>query len=101
MAVGDTIASTIIATMSGYLNMQPSGTEQWVIHNIGHQSDAELYINDNLTSSNIKIDSHAGGGAWVGHFLHNTATMFYRVRNVDSGGTSGKLLTFDGIITHT
>jgi hypothetical protein len=100
MAIGDVIASSLIANVSGYLNLKPSGTEQWVIHNIAHQSDAELFINDNLTSTNIMISKHVDGGAWVGYFLHCTPNLFYRVRNTDSNGASGKMLTFDGIITH-
>ena len=98
MAIGDVIASSLIASTSGFLSMQPSGTEQWVIHNVTHQSDADLFINTTLASN--KISTHVDGGAWVGYFLHNTVSQYYSVRNVDSTGASGKLLTFDGIITH-
>lgn len=99
MAVGDVIASSLIASTSGYLTIQPSGTVEWVVHNIVHGSDAELWGVSNLASA--KIDVHAGAGMWAGQFFHNTNINYYSVRNIDSGGLSGKLLSFDGIVTHT
>ena len=98
MAVGDIIASSIVATTSGLLNIQPTGTEEWVIHNINHQSDAELWIVSTAASS--KIDSHSGNGGWNSFFFHTKNNNYYMVKNIDSGGASGLVLSFDGIITH-
>lgn len=97
MTAGDTIAGFVIPATSGYMDLQTStATQEWIVHNIYHEGDTELFRNTNLTSSQFRFDIQLSGGAWVGMFFHNTNTNFIRARNIQA---SGKMLAFDGVIS--
>ena len=96
MPVGDVVSTISSIAAGAYLDIQPGSGIEWVIHNIHHEDQVEIYFYDGTNS--ILVDVDAGQGSWTGQFFHCTNTKYYRVKNT---AASAKLIGYDGIITKT
>jgi len=94
MAVGDVKSDLQSVANGNYLDIRPPSGEEWVIHNIYHSDDAELYFSNG--TDEIRFSSHSGEGGWIGYFFHVTNSHYLRVKNV-SGATA--LIGYDGVQT--
>lgn len=95
MALRDTRSEITSIAAGAYMDILPTGTEEWVIHNIYHEAEAALYYYDG--TNNLLIDTDAAGGAWLGYAFHCNATHRIRVKNNNVGA---KLIGYDGVLTH-
>lgn len=93
-AVGDVTSAISSISDTNYLDIQPTGTIEWVIHNIYHADDIELYFYDG--SNNLLIEASTGPGVLTRYAFHCTNSIRIRVKNT-SGGS--QLIGYDGIIT--
>jgi hypothetical protein len=94
MAVGDVKSNLVSVAAEAYLVIQPPVGEEWVIHNIYHESDAQLEFYDGTNA--IVFDTHYGRGGWLGYFFHATNAHYFRVKN--NAGTA-QLMGYDGVQT--
>jgi hypothetical protein len=100
-AVGD-IASTIVSLAAGtYMTIRPTGTEQWVIHNLGWYGTittaphVEWYEPTSSLVCIITTDSASGG--LLGCNFHVNNAQYIRVKN---NNVSNALVTeYDGVVT--
>lgn len=97
MAVGDVISGLSSVNPNEYLTIQPTGTAEWVIHNIYHAYDVQLEFSDGTNS--IAFDTETGAGVYARYAFHVTATRYLRVKNNDA--TNARLIGYDGVVTHT
>lgn len=95
MALRDTRSQITSIAAGSYLDILPTGTEEWVIHNITHEAEAALYFYDG--ANNLLVDTDTAGGGWLGYNFHCTAGHYYRVKNNNAGA---KLIGYDGILSH-
>lgn len=93
-SVGDVKSDLQVIVNNQYLDIRPPSGEEWVIHNIYHAGDVELYFWSGTDS--ILIDSASGAGAWCAYFWHVTNTVYLRVMNVSGGDIA---IGYDGIQT--
>jgi hypothetical protein len=97
VAVGDVVSAFSTAVGAGsFVDIQPSGTLEWVIHNIYHENDAALQWYDGTNS--IEFDIVTGAHAWVKQNFHVTNSRRIRIRNAAG---SSQDIGYDGIVTHT
>ena len=94
MAVGDVKSGLQSISANGYLDIQPSSGEEWVIHNIYHESDVQLEFYDGANS--LVFDTDAGAGVYAKYAFHVTNTRRIRVKNT---AASAKLIGYDGVQT--
>ena len=94
MALGDVISATASLGTGTLCSIQPGEGVEWLIHNIGHEAEAELYFYDGANS--ILMDSDTAGGAWIGLFLHCTNSKYYQIKNTNA---ETKLVSYDGVVT--
>ena len=97
MAVGDAAVVGLTSTAAAAsLTIQPSGTVEWVIHNLytPQGTSWELYATDGTNPQ--KVDNDAGTGRYNLQ-LHVTNAQYFTLKN-----TSASTIYFraDGIITH-
>ncbi|MCW3994590.1 MAG: hypothetical protein NWE98_00365 [Candidatus Bathyarchaeota archaeon] len=97
MAVGDVTKNLQSIAAGAYLDIQPSGTAEWVIHNIYHEYDVQLEVYDGTNSLIFDIDS--GTGVYAKYAFHCTNAQRIRVKNTHT--SVAKLIGYDGIVTHT
>ena len=94
----DVVALTDDIADDAYLELKPTGTEQWSIQNVYGEGQIELW-RFNADGSFKFAESLAGLPAlfsWVDFKV--TITEWMRVVNV-SGGVAG--VGYDGVVTHT
>jgi hypothetical protein len=96
MAVGDVKSGISSVAAAAYLDIQPTGTEEWVIHNIYHESDIQLEFYDGTNS--CVFDTDPGSGVYAKYAFHVKNAIRIRVKNTAS---AAKLIGYDGICTHT
>lgn len=94
MAVGDVKSEISSVNAGAYLNVQPPAGEEWVIHNIYHESDVELHFYDGTNS--LVFDSDAGAGVYAKYAFHVTNSRYIRVKNT---AASAKLIGYCGVQT--
>jgi hypothetical protein len=94
MAVGDVKSDLQSIAAAGFLSLQPGAGEEWVIHNIYHESKVELYFYDG--SNSLLFDADTGLGVWAWYEFHVTNSKYIRVKNTDS---VAKLVGYDGVQT--
>ncbi len=97
MAVGDVAKNLQSVAAGAYLDIQPSGTVEWVIHNIYHEYDVTIEVYDG--SNSLIFDSDLGSGVYAKYAFHCTNSQRIRVKNTHV--SAAKLIGFDGIVTHT
>jgi len=96
MAVGDVYSGMSSVAASGYLDIQPSGTVEAVIHNIYHDGDIQLEFYDGTNS--LIFDTDTGSGIYAKYAFHVKNALRIRVKNT---AATAKLIGYDGICTHT
>ncbi len=95
-AVGDIVSGySNNAAADAYLDMKPTGTIEWVIHNIYVEDAGEVYWCDG-TNEFVIATIAAGGGILNGLFSHVNATNYLRVKNKNAGA---KDMGYDGVIS--
>ena len=94
MAVGDVASGKSQVATTAVQTIQPGAGAEWVIHNIYHEAEVELYFCDG--TSDILFDTDSAYGAWTGMFFHVTNTHYLKVKNTNA---ASKYIGYDGIIT--
>ncbi|MEM3623438.1 MAG: hypothetical protein QXR76_06700 [Candidatus Bathyarchaeia archaeon] len=94
MAVGDVKSGISSIAAGAYLDIQPPSAEEWVIHNIYHESDVQLEFYDGTNS--LIFDTDAGAGVYAKYAFHVTNSIRIRVKNT---AAAAKLIGFDGVQT--
>jgi len=94
MAVGDVKSDLQPVNSGDYLSIQPPVGEEWVIHNIYHESDVSVELYDGTNS--LVFLSATGPGVFARYSFHVTNSIYLRVKNDDA---SSKLIGYDGIQT--
>jgi hypothetical protein len=96
MALRDVRSDCVSVATGAYLDIQPTDTEEWALHNIYHDGAVELYFYDG--TNNCKFDSDATFGWYPCHDMHCTNTNRVRVKNLEA---TSQLIGYDGVLTHT
>ena len=94
MAVGDVKKDLQSIPSNGTLDIRPPSGEEWVIHNIYHSAEAELYITNGTISA--KISKHDREGGWFCYWFHVTNDQWLQVKNISS---SSAVIGYDGVQT--
>ncbi len=94
MVVGDMVGDFKQVANGEYMQIRPSASQEWVIHNIYHEGPAELYVSNGTVR--FKVDEDSEGGTWSGFFFHVRYDLFLEVLNVD---TVQRYMAFDGVQT--
>ena len=95
-AIGDVAADCQNVAASGNLDIQPPGTDEWIIYNITFTKNVEFQRYDGtLTSGEIQ---------WIGPDWQNFIPGFYinntdRIRIVNLDGALANRICYDGIQT--
>lgn len=92
MAVGDTKSGLASVQPNDYLDIRPPEGEEWIIHNIYHESDIQLELYDGTNS--LIFDFDLGAGLYAKYSFHVTNSIRIRVKNLAS---SAKLIGYDGV----
>jgi hypothetical protein len=95
MAVGDVVSDLQSIAAVSYLDIQPAGTEEWIIHNIYHEFDVQLEWYDGVNS--IVFHSSVGPGILARFTFHINNARWIRVYNPDPG--VAKLIGYDGVVS--
>jgi len=97
MAVGDMIADIQSIAAAAYLDVQPSGTVEAVIHNIWHEDDITISRYDGTNA--VALPKIVGAGLESNLQIHVGNTDRIRVQN--NHASAAKLIGYDGMVTHT
>jgi hypothetical protein len=99
MAVGDVVSGdSINLAANGYLDILPTGTLEWVIHNIYHNNTIQIEYYDGTNSTIFDTDS--GQGCYARYSFHCSANTLFRIRVKNTSGTTANI-AYDGVVTHT
>ena len=94
MARGDAVGDISSVNAAAVLTIQPAAGVEWIIHNIFHEAEVELYV---VKSTNeLLFDDAATKGSWSAHFFHLTDTQYLKVKNTNA---AAKLIGYDGIVS--
>lgn len=94
MAAGDAKVALSAVLTTAYLDVKPTGSEEWAIHNLFHGAEAELYFSDGTNQILIASDTLEGG--WLNQTFRVNATYYLRIKNTNAGT---KYLGYTGVIT--
>jgi hypothetical protein len=94
MAVGDVKSGLSSVNAGSYLDVQPSGSEEWAVHNVYHESDVQIEFYDGTNS--CIFDTDTGAGVYAKYAFHVTNSKRLRVKNT---AASAKLIGYDGVQT--
>ncbi len=95
MAQGDVVQEISSIAAGSYLDLQPSGTIEWVIHNIYHENDITVEYYDG--SNSLVFQTEVGAGV-IG-FCNFHCTNGHRIRVKNAHASAAKLIGYDGIVT--
>jgi hypothetical protein len=94
MAKGDTVASVSSVNAAATKIIQPGAGIEWIIHNIYHEAEVELYVVE--STNELLFDDAAAKGSLSAYFFHLTNTHYLKVKNTNAGA---KLIGYDGIVS--
>lgn len=94
MAAGDVVNDLQLVATGAFLNLQPASGIEWVIHNLHHGAEVELYFFDGTNA--VKVAADPAEGSWLSFFLHCTNSRYYQLKNTNA---ASKYLGYDGIQT--
>ena len=94
MVKGDVVASVSSVAAAAVKTVQPGAGIEWVVHNIYHEAEVELYVVEGATE--LLFDDAATKGSWSAYFFHLTNTHYLKVKNTNAGA---KLIGYDGIVS--
>jgi len=92
LAVGDVKSGLSSIAASGYFDIQPPFGEEWILHNIYHESDVQLEFYDGTNS--LVFDTDTGAGVYAKYVFHVINTRRIRVKNT---AATAKLIGYDGV----
>ena len=93
--IGSAIGTVSLISPSGTLEIHPSGSEEWVIHNL-YFGEATFDIQIISSNATITFDSFPGPGALTGFWFHLTNSQYLRIINK---GSETIPAGYDGIVT--
>ena len=94
MVVGEVTSDLQSVATTEFLTIQPATGVEWVIHNIYHEAEVELYFTDG--TNDLKFDSDSGKGVYAKFCFHLTNTHYLKVKNTNA---ESKLIGYDGVVT--
>ena len=94
MAKGDAVASVSSVNAAAIKTIQPGAGVEWIIHNIAHEAEVELYMVEG--ANKLLFDASATKGSWSAYFFHATDTVYLEVKNTNAGA---KLIGYSGIVS--
>jgi hypothetical protein len=94
MAAGNLVKGTSSLAASATYDIKPSGTDEWVIHNIYYNNQIKLSMADGTNV--VDFDSDTGQGARLGLTTHVSNSYWLRITNT---GSSTLLIAYDGMQT--
>lgn len=94
MAVGDIVSNLTSVGATSFLDIQPAGTEEWIIHNIYHEFDVTVVWYDGANS--INFHTSTGAGILARFTFHVNNARWIRVYNPDG---NAKLIGYDGVVS--
>ena len=93
-ALRDVVSFVDVIAAGEYLEVLPTDTAEWVIHNIWHEDDITLrFYKDDTDYVDV---SFTGAGLLAYYSIHVTATISLRI--IDASG-AGQRMGCDGVIT--
>ena len=93
-ALRDVVSDVDVIATTEYLEVLPTGTAEWVIHNIWHEGGITLRFYKDATDY---VDvSFTGAGLLAYYSIHVTATIWLRIINDEA---TDKRIGYDGVIT--
>lgn len=93
---GDTLVQNIEAKANGqYLEIRPSGEEEWSIHTVMSNGAFELYKTNGVTSI-LSERVLSQKSALTGLHLYCTNSVYWKIKQIDTGTVN---MGFDGIRT--
>lgn len=95
MAIGQAVINSSSIAAGASLSIQPSGSAEWVIHNILVPEDVaiELYYYNGTTDTLIETTS----GSYFDVHFHVINARYYKVKNVSAETI---IIGYDGVITY-
>jgi hypothetical protein len=94
MAVGNAVTLNDSLTGSGILIITPSGSTEWIIHNVAVTGAATLQTYD---GTNTVVLYNMAAGQWLSNLqIHVNATTYLQL--VDTSGNTN-LVHYDGIVS--
>jgi hypothetical protein len=93
--VGDVRSGFASVPAGGSLDIRPSASEEWVIHNIYHEFDIDIAVA--TATDELVFDTDIGAGAYIGFAFHVTNTQWIRVKNKDMA--NARKIAYDGVVT--
>jgi hypothetical protein len=94
MAKGDAVGAGASVNAAGVLEIKPGAGVEWVIHNIYHEAEVNLYTVHGAVQ--FVFASSGGKGSWSAYFFHLTNTHYMKVENTNA---SAKRIGYDGIVS--
>lgn len=94
LAAGDSTSGLQSVAAGGVLNIQPTGTNEWVIHNVYYGGAVDFNWTDGTNV--LKFDSDTAAGARLGSVFHVTSTKWLQIKNTSGGAF---LIGYDGVAT--
>ena len=95
MAKGDVVSDVQSISAAAYLDIRPSGTANWKIHNIYHEDEISIQFYDGTNTCEF-VANETGRGVYAYYAFGVDNTNRIRVQN--EAGTA-KCIGYDGIIT--
>lgn len=94
MAVGDQAGTIETVTNNASLTIRPSGTEEWVIHNIFAPTTANIEFYKHGSSLSVLADSNTG--SFFNFFFHASNASYITIKNVSGASIE---IGYDGTVT--
>jgi len=94
MTRGDVVEGGANVSAAAPLTIRPGAGAEWVIHNIYHEAEVELYII--VGGIGLKFDDDTEKGSWSMCFFHLTNTHYLPVKNTN---VAAKYISYDGIVS--
>ena len=95
MAKGDAVGDIVTIDAGGTCDIKPSGSVEWIIHNIYYEYDVEMYICDG--TGELKFFEDVGYGCLNNLHIHVKADYFIRIKNLDTA--NARKIAYDGIVS--
>ena len=94
MTVGDAVGDLSDLASGSTIAMKPAAGVEWIIHNIYHVAEVELYVTDG--SIMLLFAESTAKGSWSGFYFHMTNTQYFRLKNTNA---ASKYVGYDGVVS--
>lgn len=96
MALGSIIQGLSVVASGGFLNIQASSGQEWVIHNVYHSGAVHYQWYDGTTP--LSFTSVSCGNAETNLQFHVTNSIYVRIQNTT---TVSQFIGYDGVQTNS